>query len=199
MNPTVHTLIIAPPGTGKTMLARRMAEQPPFSIRESEPDRSFVYRAAGLTDYQSVKPPLRAPHHTVSVDGVKGTLQKHYQWRPGEVSLAHGGTLFLDELPEFHRAALDVVHEALTGSLVLASTQARIMVPTRFRLICAMNPCPCGWRESAQRKCSCTNQQVKRYLACVPAWVHQICTNVMHAADVRAALHECDPAETVNG
>jgi len=181
-----HTLIIAPPGFGKILLAREIGASWPFPRGESEPDRSYIYCAAGLEpsnnelDDRFDKPPFRAPHHTVSADGMRGTFRKHYQWRPGEVSLAHGGTLLLDELPEFRRDALDAVREAvLTGSITLATTQTHIIAPARFRLVCTMNPCPCGHRGCPRLECRCTEEQVKRYLARVPSWVWSACKNVV--------------------
>jgi magnesium chelatase family protein len=192
-----HTLIIAPPGSGSMLLARELASVPPFPLGESEPDRSYIYRAANLVGEKAreafLKPPFRAPHHTVSEAGMSGTFRKGYQWRPGEVSLAHGGTLLLDELPEFRIATLEVVRDAMSGSLELSTFStsrtirsltddaAHIIVPTRFRLICTMNPCPCGFRGHERRTCSCSDDQVKRYLGRVPEWVLKACTNVVDA------------------
>jgi magnesium chelatase family protein len=172
-----HTLIIAPPGSGSMLLARELASVPPFPLGESEPDRSFIYRAACLEQAPEafLKPPFRAPHHTVSEAGLSGVFRKDYQWRPGEVSLAHGGTLLLDELPEFRLSALEVVRRAMSGSLELATTRARVIVPTRFRLVCTMCPCPCGFRGHPRRTCSCSDDQVKRYLGRVPEWILEAC------------------------
>jgi magnesium chelatase family protein len=202
-----HTLIIGPPGSNKIALAREIAAEWPFPLGESEPDRAFTWRAAGLEPDSQVerhklylKPPFRAPHHTVSEAGMRGTFRKDYQWRPGEVSLAHGGTLLLDELPEFRRDALQVVYKALlSGSIKLFGSltdrgQANIIAPARFRLVCTMNPCPCGHRGCPRLECRCTEEQVKRYLSRVPSWVRSACKNVVDKTQLESLNEKADQA-----
>lgn len=168
----MHILIIAPPGAGKTLYARRLAETPPFPLHESDGDRHYIYRVAGLDDRSAVRPPFRAPHHTVSLAGLGGIVRHGYRWHPGEVSLAHGGTLFIDEVNEFSRAALEVLREPLkTGTWTLGC----LVVPARFRLVCAMNPCPCGYTGSERRECRCSPKTIASYLARVPQWLRDAC------------------------
>ncbi len=160
-------LLVGPPGTGKSMLAQRLAGLlPPLPEEEA-------LASAALRGLQSVRVadtqaqgrrPLRAPHHTASAVALVGGGSPP---RPGEISLAHGGVLFLDETPEFPRAALEALREPMESGCITISRAARQAVfPARFQLVAAMNPCPCGWLGAGAatgRACRCTAEAVARY------------------------------------
>ena len=155
--------LVGPPGTGKSMLARRL----PGLLPELEPEEALevarIHGAAGLLPPAPapLTRPFRTPHHTASPAGLLGGGRPP---RPGEVSLAHRGVLFLDELPEFQRRALEGLREVLeTGRVVLARAQETATFPARFQLVTASNPCPCGWWGSARRDCRCDEGAVARY------------------------------------
>ncbi|AEB12889.1 YifB family Mg chelatase-like AAA ATPase [Marinithermus hydrothermalis] len=157
-----HLLMVGTPGSGKTMLARRLPFLLPPLSREAALEVTRIHSAAG----QSVRglmtvPPFRAPHHTVSEAGLigGGSIPK-----PGEVSLAHRGVLFLDEMPEFSRRALEVLRQPLEdGTVTVARARASLTFPARFLLVGAMNPCPCGWYGDPERPCTCSPVQRQRY------------------------------------
>ncbi len=156
-----NLLMIGPPGTGKSMLAERLPGLLPPQTKTEALETAALYSLKGLRLPAWQQRPFRAPHHTASVAALAGGTS---QPRPGEVSLAHNGVLFLDELPEFQRAALEVLREPLeTGEIAVARAHATLRFPARFQLIAAMNPCACGYLGDVSRECRCTPDQVARY------------------------------------
>jgi magnesium chelatase family protein len=158
--------MIGLPGSGKTMLAKRMPTiLPPFSFEEAL-ETTKIHSVAGVLDAGAglvgVRP-FRSPHHTISDAGLIGGGAVP---RPGEVSLAHNGVLFLDELPEFRRNVLEVMRQPLEdGTVCIARASMSLTFPARFMLAAAMNPCPCGFCNDRSRECHCTQPMIQRYMA----------------------------------
>lgn len=155
-------LMVGPPGTGKSMLAQRLAGLLPALDDEAALESAAVLSLAGQFDIARWgQRPMRAPHHSASSVALVGGGSPP---RPGEISLAQHGVLFLDELPEFPRAALEALREPLeTGRILISRAARQAEFPARFQLVAAMNPCPCGHLGNPLRACRCTPDQVARY------------------------------------
>ena len=159
-----NILVCGVPGTGKTMMARRLPSILPALTLEEAYETTRIYSCAGLLPTEDplvTVRPFRAPHHTVSDAGLIGG---GHVPRPGEVSLAHNGVLFLDELPEFKKQVLEVLRQPLEdGAVTIARAGASLRFPARFMLAAAMNPCPCGHLGDSQKPCVCAPAAVRRY------------------------------------
>lgn len=160
-----HFLMVGPPGGGKTMLAKRIPGILPPMTREESLEVSKIYSVCGMLPEQGElmdRRPFRAPHHTVSPNGLcgGGAIPK-----PGEISLAHNGVLFLDELPEYKKSTLEILRQPMEdGQITLARQSGAYRYPSNFMLAAAMNPCKCGYYPDRNR-CECRDSDVRRYLS----------------------------------
>lgn len=162
-----NVILVGPPGAGKTMIAKRLPTiLPPMTFEEAL-ETTKIHSVAGLLPPQTpliVARPFRSPHHTISdaalVGGGLGVA------RPGEISLAHHGVLFLDELPEFARNVLEVLRQPLEDNrITISRTKLSLTFPSNFMLVASMNPCPCGNYGNPNAQCTCSQQQIQRYMS----------------------------------
>lgn len=160
-----NVILIGPPGSGKSMLAKRLPSILPNMTQEESISTTQIHSVSGILESNSslvTERPFRAPHHTISPSGLSGGGSIP---RPGEISLAHNGVLFLDELPEFSRSSMEVLRQPLEDGIVtIARVHRTLVFPCAIMLVAAMNPCPCGYFGHPTKECVCTPKAVSKYL-----------------------------------
>ena len=159
-----NVLLIGPPGSGKSMLSKRLPSVLPAMSWEESLEVSQIYSVMGMLTAKEplvTRRPFRSPHHTISNAGLAGGGSNP---KPGEISMAHKGVLFLDELPEFRKDTLDMMRQPLEdGQVTISRVSGAVTYPAEFMLVCAMNPCKCGWYGDPSGRCTCSDQAVLNY------------------------------------
>ena len=193
-----NLLIIGPPGSGKSMVAKRIPSILPTLTMDEYLEVLNLYSIDGDTNIQranGMHRPIRAPHHTISDVGLLGGGTKP---GPGEISLAHNGILFLDELPEFKRSALEVLRQPLEdGEVTISRSAGKVTLPCRFILVAAMNPCPCGYLGDSKNSCRCSIPQIQKYRSKISGpLLDRIDIHIEAPAVSISSLRENEPGES---
>ena len=197
-----NVLLIGPPGSGKSMLSKRLPSILPDMTWEESLEVTQIYSVMGLLTAKEpllTRRPFRSPHHTISNAGLAGGGSNP---KPGEISMAHKGVLFLDELPEFRKDTLDMMRQPLEdGAVTISRVSGAVTYPAEFMLVCAMNPCKCGWYGDPSGKCTCSDRAVTEYRSRISGPLLDridivVEVPAVHFEDLRARA-EAEPSENV--